>query len=188
LQTKHVASLLWIWQNADVKIFVMRHGPAEDSSPSGSDAERDLTPAGRERVRNVAQALLAQNELPLVIVSSPLVRSLQTAEIVAGIAQQSGVAVTVSTRRELAPGGNGLALASELRLAQKRRVMLVGHEPDVAVLITSLGLAAAQRGFMKAMVMGVSIPDASTDLGTKLQARLRFVLDPKTLAFERASG
>jgi phosphohistidine phosphatase len=186
-----------------VKIFVMRHGPAEDTSPSGSDAERDLSQAGRERVRSVAQTLVAQNEQPLLIISSPLVRALQTAEIVASVLAYRGsptstpgavgtnVNILVSTRRELAPGGNALSLLAELRLARKRRVLLVGHEPDVSVLVSTLAPAASTpRAFMKAMVVGLSIPNAETDADStsgKLQARLRFVLDPKSLLFERHS-
>jgi phosphohistidine phosphatase len=184
----------------------MRHGPAEDTSPSGSDAERDLSQSGRERVRCVAQTLIAQNEQPLLIISSPLVRALQTAEIVASVLAFRGgspssgpsalavnTSVMVSTRRELAPGGNALSLLAELRLARKRRVLLVGHEPDVSVLVSTLAPAASTpRGFMKAMVVGLSIPNAETDADAsassgKLQARLRFVLDPKSLLFERQS-
>lgn len=170
-----------IWHKTLVKIFVMRHGPAEDTSLSGSDLERDLTVPGRERVRAVAQALAAQNELPLRIFSSPLVRCLQTAELVAN---RAGNDVMVSTRRELAPGGNVLNLVNELRTAALRRVLLVGHEPDVSVLLSSLGIPM-QRGFMKAMVVGLSIADESE--GPRTPGRLRFVLDPKTLVFERAA-
>jgi phosphohistidine phosphatase len=181
----------------------MRHGPAEDTSPSGSDAERDLSQSGRERVRSVAQTLVAQNEQPLLIISSPLVRALQTAEIVASVLAYRGspsnqgatlvnASVMVSTRRELAPGGNALSLLAELRLARKRRVLLVGHEPDVSVLVSALAPAASlSRAFMKAMVIGLSVPNAETDAegptSNKLQARLRFVLDPKSLLFERHS-
>jgi phosphohistidine phosphatase len=190
------------WQKSPVKIFVMRHGPAEDTSPSGSDAERDLSQSGRDRVRSVAQTLVAQNEQPLLIISSPLVRALQTAEIVASVLTYRGspsnsnatgvnASVMVSTRRELAPGGNALSLLAELRLARKRRVLLVGHEPDVSVLVSTLAPAASTpRAFMKAMVVGLSVPNAETDADAnsgKLQARLRFVLDPKSLLFERHS-
>jgi phosphohistidine phosphatase len=166
----------------------MRHGPAEEGSPSGSDAERDLTAAGRERVRAVAEALAAQNELPLRIFSSPLVRTLQTAELVA---QRAGPQVLVSTRRELAPGGNALSLIHELRNASQKRIMLVGHEPDVTILVGALGIATITRGFMKGMIVGLSIPDAIPDAreetAPRLSARLRFVLDPKTLLWERTS-
>ncbi|MBN9165380.1 MAG: histidine phosphatase family protein, partial [Myxococcales bacterium] len=68
-----------------MKLYVMRHGPAEDNAPTGRDEDRALTPAGRERTRAVARALLAADEAPLTIIASPLVRALQTAEIVAAV-------------------------------------------------------------------------------------------------------
>src|SRR5215207_5369 len=98
----------------------MRHGPAEDSSPTGRDGDRALTPDGRERTRAVARALIAENEAPLTIVSSPLVRALQTAEIVAAVTElekrfreakgAGGSTGTVEIRREMAPGGDEMAL------------------------------------------------------------------------------
>ena len=68
-----------------MKLYVMRHGPAEDDAPTGRDADRALTAAGRERVAAVAKALSEANESPFAILSSPLVRAMQTAEIVADI-------------------------------------------------------------------------------------------------------
>ena len=41
-----------------MKLYVMRHGPAHDDSPSGRDADRALTVSGRERVAAVAKALM----------------------------------------------------------------------------------------------------------------------------------
>jgi phosphohistidine phosphatase len=166
-----------------VKLFIMRHGPAEDFSPSGSDAERDLSPAGRERVRAVAKALQAAGEAPLAIISSPLVRALQTAEIVAAHLETEP-RVVVSTRRELCPAGQALTLVSSLRQEKRRRVMLVGHEPDVSSLTSSLLGRPWPRGFMKGMVVGLSIADEA--VGDNLWGtRFRFVLDPKTLQWQR---
>lgn len=163
----------------------MRHGPAEDSSPSGSDAERDLTLAGRERVRAAAKALLLASEAPLQIVSSPLVRALQTAEIVAATVDPDAKSVLVSTRRELAPAGNALSLLSELRVLKRRRVMVVGHEPDVSTLAATLLGKPLPRGFMKGMVLGLSVADEPIDQGNGWGTRFRFVLDPKALTFQR---
>src|SRR6188472_2355125 len=113
-----------------MKVYVMRHGPAEDDSPTGRDADRALTTSGRDRTRSVARALVEGDEAPVQIISSPLVRALQTAEIVAAAASVDPVEV----RREIAPGGDSVALIAELVRAGKRRVMLVGHEPDLSML------------------------------------------------------
>jgi phosphohistidine phosphatase len=66
-----------------MKLYVVRHGPAEDAATSGADSDRALTAAGRERVRAVARALIEIDEVPRLVVSSPLVRAVQTGEIVA---------------------------------------------------------------------------------------------------------
>src|SRR5687768_4951371 len=131
-----------------VKLYVMRHGPAEDSSPTGRDGDRALTPDGRERTRAVARSLLAEGEVPLTIVSSPLVRALQTAEIVAAVTDlekrvretkdAGGAPGAVETRREMAPGGDAYGLVLELARAGRKRGMVVGHEPDLSSLVSQL--------------------------------------------------
>src|SRR6478736_9710352 len=100
-----------------MRLYVMRHGPAVDDAPSGRDDDRELTASGRRRVRAVAQALLEAGELPRVILSSPLVRALQTAEIVCAVGGLDGPArssaeASVQIHRGLAPGGQALRLAS----------------------------------------------------------------------------
>jgi phosphohistidine phosphatase len=159
-----------------VKVFVMRHGPAEDRADSGMDSDRALTPAGRERVRAVAKLLLDEDEVPIQIVTSPLVRAVQTAEIVAVGTRLKDRDGTVTVRRELSPGsGGGEALIASLEDAGSKRVMLVGHEPDLSELVTQLAPGAAPSSLDKAMVVGLSVGPHGA------RARLRFVLDPRAL-------
>src|SRR5262249_5307129 len=148
---------------------------AEDHSASGHDADRALTSSGRDRVRDVARELARAEEAPLLIVSSPLVRALQTAEIVAATIKLDGA---VETRREIAPGGDALALVRDLLAHKRKRVMVVGHEPDLSHLVMSLVQTRLPLGMQKAMVVSVSVHEEG-------EPRLRFVFDPKTLVFER---
>ena len=173
-----------------MKLYIMRHGPAVDDAPSGLDADRDLTISGRERVRNVARALGADDELPAHVVASPLARALQTAEMVAGYADAQGKAPHVTVRRELAPGGNLLSLVQELRGNRLRRVMLVGHEPDLTTLAGALLGRPMERGFSKAMVLGLSLPDEPEASGAAIagSAKLRFVVDPKASPVANKGG
>lgn len=156
-----------------VRLYVMRHGPAEDEAASGRDEDRALSASGRERVRNVARALVDADEAPVRIVSSPLVRALQTAEIVAAATKLSGRGVEV--RRELAPGGDGLGLVRRSWGEDKRRSLIVGHEPCLSALIAQLIGEPAPVPMEKAMVVGLSVKSDAT--------ALRFVLDPKVPAF-----
>jgi phosphohistidine phosphatase len=158
-----------------MKLYVVRHGPAEDQSQSGRDYDRALTPSGRDRVREVAKKLVAMGEAPKAIVSSPLVRALQTAEILAG---QVGVE-HVETVRELSPGGDALTLSRSFLAAGRRRVMIVGHQPDLGLLVETLLDKSFPYEVMKGMVIGLRLRPAEA-------ARLRFVLDPKTLQEHRS--
>jgi phosphohistidine phosphatase len=163
-----------------LKLYVMRHGPAEDASESGADGDRALTVPGRERVRKVANALLDAGEEPNSIFTSPLVRATQTAEIVAMVTNLSERAGTVEARRDIAPGGSAVGLVRDLASERRRRVMLVGHEPDLSGLVAILLGKAMGRPFEKAMVVGLHIPTDGA------QGRLRFVLEPKTLQLTRS--
>jgi phosphohistidine phosphatase len=159
-----------------MKLYLMRHGPAEDRADSGIDADRALSMAGRERVRNVARLLVEAQEQPLYVIASPLVRAVQTAEIVAietNLGERRG---TVDIRHELAPGGDLTRLARAVAHDGKRRVMFVGHEPDMSAAAAQL-LGEFSRAFEKAMVVGARLADGG-------RTGLRFVIDPKALRFD----
>jgi phosphohistidine phosphatase len=162
-----------------VKLYLMRHGPAEDQADSGMDSDRALTAAGRERVRGAAKLLLTIDEQPLQIVTSPLVRAVQTAEIVALTTKLGDREGKVQVRRELSPGGaGGTALVASLASSGSKRVMLVGHEPDLSELATALLPKGTPHPFDKAMVVGIHVgPNGD-------HARLRFVLDPRALKLD----
>lgn len=160
-----------------MKLYVMRHGPAEDDSPSGVDSDRALTAPGRERMRSVAKALLDASEAPLHIFTSPLVRCVQTAEVVAVLTRVAGA---VQARRELAPGGSPPRLLDALMGGgHHRRVMLCGHEPDLSTFIGTLIGHPFPLAMQKGMVVGLHGGDDG-----KKPWRLRFVLDPKSLTWE----
>jgi phosphohistidine phosphatase len=155
----------------------MRHGPAEEAAPSGVDADRALTSAGRDRVHNVAKELAAAGEEPLHIVTSPLVRAVQTAEIVAIVTKLSERGGSVEVRREVAPGGDSVKLAYRLAVEGAKRVMLVGHEPDLSALLATL-LGDFAYPFEKAMVVAIHPVAAGA------RPKLQFVLDPKLLKLQ----
>jgi phosphohistidine phosphatase len=165
-----------------MKLYIMRHGPAEDEASSGRDEDRALTASGRDRVRIVAQALLQENEAPHALFTSPLVRALQTAEIVAAVTKLAARGERVETRREIAPGGDAHAFVDELLKNKRKRAMLVGHEPDLTSLVEVLLGRPLPWGMQKAMVVGLTMEEGTTP------ATLRFVLDPKTLAWSKGTS
>jgi phosphohistidine phosphatase len=184
-----------------VKLYVMRHGPAEDVSATGRDGDRALTREGRDRTRAVGRALLDASEAPLTIVTSPLVRALQTAEVIAAVTDlearvraskdAGGATGAVEVRREMAPGGDALGLIAELVRSGRKRAMIVGHEPDLSMIVSTLVHRLPEQGMRKAMVVGLKVEPAATggpsgrERGGALTAQPRFVFDPKTLAWQR---
>lgn len=167
----------------------MRHGPAEDHAPTGRDGDRALTPSGRERVAQVAAALVARGEVPSLIVSSPLVRARQTAEIVA---DACGIrADQITLERALAPEGDQLALYAGQLEAGLARVLVCGHEPDLSDAVLAMTDTLPPQGMQKAMVIGLELEPlaivAPSAVGAgRFQCRVRFVLDPKSRTFDDA--
>jgi len=119
-----------------IEIVLFRHGPAEDLGAKWpADEERPLSAEGKEKTALAAAGLLAGGFELDRIVSSPLVRAEQTARIL-GSAHRPVLAVEVS--KELAPGGDSLALVREIARSGGGRVALVGHEPSLSRLLSSL--------------------------------------------------
>lgn len=119
-------------------LFLMRHGIAVDrGSPRyADDAKRPLTPEGRNKTRQIAKGLARLAPDLDWIVSSPLVRALETAELVS---EGFVASIAVDISNALAPGGSPEALLSFLaKHSNRRRVLVVGHEPDLSELAARL--------------------------------------------------
>jgi phosphohistidine phosphatase len=151
-----------------MRLYVMRHGPAEDRASSGRDFDRQLTPAGREVVRRVADAFQAArgrreaSGATLRIITSPRARAQETAAIV------RSALVPIPREIEVAPelGGEAaipLSLVVEAA-ASGVDTLLVGHQPVVEDLVKQLlGSLPKHLGFATATVVGL---DRSADGAT----------------------
>src|SRR5262252_2962584 len=64
-----------------MELYLLRHGVAEDRAATGRDADRRLTEEGREKLRRVLERAHVVGVRPSLILSSPLRRALETAEI-----------------------------------------------------------------------------------------------------------
>ncbi len=121
---------------ADYELYIMRHGIAVTRSATLDDARRPLTPDGKEKMRKIAAGLVRAGLEADWIVSSPLVRAVETAEIV-GEALSSKAPLDFCDA--LRPGGGPEALIAFLaKHANRRRVLVVGHEPDLGELAARL--------------------------------------------------
>jgi len=110
-------------------------GPRRIAPPPGRDFDRRLTDRGKARTERVAKELGSRDESPKRVISSPLRRTVETAEIVIATLK---LPVEAELRDELAPGGASFHLVEELQREAPSGSMLVGHEPDVSVLTEHL--------------------------------------------------
>jgi phosphohistidine phosphatase len=133
------------------ELYIMRHAIAVDRGTAGyaDDAKRPLTPEGKKKMREITAGLVRVGFDPDWIVTSPLVRAAETAEIVA---DGLGVRVPRDFCDALRPGGSPEALLAFLaKQSGRHRVLVVGHEPDLSELAARLVGAGrnAHLGFKK---------------------------------------
>jgi len=136
---------------AGFTLYIMRHGlaVARGSVRFSDDAQRPLMPEGKERMREIAEGLNRMGFEVDWIVTSPLVRAVETAEI---IAESLASRVPVDVCEAMRPGGSAEGVIAFLAKRPNRtRVLVVGHEPDLSELAARLMGAGshANLGFKK---------------------------------------
>src|SRR5258705_9802163 len=114
-----------------MKIILARHAAAEDKA--ASDAERRLTPEGREQAAVMGRLIAATIARVDQIWTSPLPRALETAEIAAKY-----LGVTPKIEPDLAIGGDLEQLCWKMQRESVPTLMLVGHQPDLGRLAARL--------------------------------------------------
>jgi phosphohistidine phosphatase len=131
-----------------MNLFLLRHGLAveREEFDYASDADRPLTPKGRKQLRTIAAALRKMELHFDVILSSPLVRARETAEIIAAELKSRK---RLSLADELKPGTDAKRLVHKLahQKPAAKNILLVGHEPDFSELISLLVAGHVGAGF-----------------------------------------
>jgi phosphohistidine phosphatase len=120
-----------------MRLYIMRHGHAADSSPTGRDRDRPLTDDGRRNVERVGALLHAHHgaHLPRIL-SSTYLRAAQTAEIMAR--SIAGPAVDLAHHPELEPD-EPLPMSMLRGLAERDAdALIVGHHPMVITMLRLL--------------------------------------------------
>lgn len=156
-----------------MQIFFMRHGSADRSKWSGADFDRPLTPEGREEIERSARRLREIGLRADRILTSPLVRARQTAEILANVLKLEGGPVVDERVDPAFDLGKLRSILSEYAGAEG--ILLVGHEPSFSEVVGTLiggGTVVCKKGSV-----------ARVDLETPESARgeLVWLLQPKTL-------
>lgn len=159
-------------------LYVIRHGLAgEWGDPRyPDDTQRPLTSEGHHRFLNTAKLLVTRGVKPKLIASSPLVRCMQTAEILAD---------RLEPRPQIYPLdalGLGFHLPTLIEWANQHAphdMAWVGHSPDVNHSCAELiGSKEVEIRFAKGAVAAIHFDDKRIGLGT---GRLQWLVTAKIL-------
>lgn len=164
-------------------MILFRHGLAMDRQESLAmkmeDLLRPLVPRGRERTQKMAKALKKMNLSIDLIVTSPLVRAKQTAEI---LFQYCSVS-EIHECTELVPSAPPMAFAQWLKNTGKRAtcVLAVGHDPQLSVF-ASWAIAGTTTSMIDLKKSGMICLEVESfeDLSAR-SAMLKWVVQPKNL-------
>jgi phosphohistidine phosphatase len=114
-----------------MNIYIVRHAIAiPRGAPGIKDDDRALTEEGVRKMRQAAAGIYALGWIPQIILSSPLVRAWQTAEI---LMEVFGKKTKLKNTPALAPSGSRQELYREIISYDKKykSLMLVGHQPSL---------------------------------------------------------
>ena len=149
-----------------MQLYFLRHGEADWPGWTKPDDERPLTDFGKKEVRQVATFLNRLKVKPDLIVTSPLPRALQTAEVAA-----EQLKTKLRQDEALEPGFGISELRTVLKRHRSKVLMLVGHEPDFSSVISAL-----TGGFLKMSKAGVALIDIDPETE---KGRLLWLFPPK---------
>ena len=165
------------------EIYLIRHGIAADRADYPHDEGRPLTEKGRQKTAKVARRLREIRLQFEVILTSPLLRARQTAEIL----QTAGLSDRLEEFPPLAPGGNlsdWVNWWSSSRYNKGRSCLaLVGHQPDLGnwAEILIWGRSQAKLTVKKAGAIGLALPEEKTPIGN---SELFLLVSPRWLLSE----
>ncbi len=118
-----------------MRLLIVRHATAiPRGTPDVEDDARPLTRKGERRFRRAARGLASIVRRPDALLTSPLLRARQTADVLAAAFGKIEPVDTPSLA-----GGSFEQVAADLgRLPQDALVAVVGHEPDLSALLARL--------------------------------------------------
>ena len=177
-----------------MELYLIRHGIAADRGTYANDDDRPLTAAGQAKTQAIADRLV-QLDLHLdCLMTSPLVRARQTADIF----HRAGLADDLEICPDLAPGRPIEAWLDRCAQWQQtarpitrstarstgnppRRLGLVGHEPTLShwanqLLWNPMNDARDTIVLKKAGIIGLILPAEGSPLG---QSQLFWLTPPR---------
>ncbi|NUN08149.1 MAG: phosphohistidine phosphatase SixA [Ignavibacteriaceae bacterium] len=137
-----------------MKLYLVRHGEAENILIGKQDSERKLTTEGKESLYTGCKRWIPLIKQIDYIVSSPKVRAYETAKIAQEVLNHTKDIITDKRLSGIGTTEDIIELVNSLKAES---VMIVGHEPDfseyVSELVTNSGMA---MNFKKGMLVRIS--------------------------------
>ena len=158
-----------------LELYLVRHADAGDSSLwTGDDADRPLSKKGRRQTKALARTLKDLGLRVDAVITSPLVRAVQTAK---PLAKASGVELLMDERLGYGFGTRELAALVAQLGASMRRVVLVGHDPGFTEVASFL--ADARVVMAKGALVRIDLAEREVRGGA---GDLRWLLPPDAIA------
>jgi phosphohistidine phosphatase len=154
-----------------MRLWIVRHGKAEQSSPTGRDEDRPLMTRGRRQAEWLGETIAGKKRRPELILSSGLARAIATAEL---IQQRLGCDLEVLKALE-----TGHTASEVVDLLQQRfytnGLMIVGHNPTFGELVWILerGLPVQEAAMRTGEAVVFEFEEAFGIGRGKLHKRLR---------------
>jgi phosphohistidine phosphatase len=139
-----------------MEVYILRHGIAEERRVGRADSTRKLTGAGKVKLRQVLETARAAGAQPSLILASPYVRAVETAEMAAEIL---GCADPIVQTDALLPSSPLQAVWRLIREhAGQAAILLAGHEPLLSETASFLlGASAASIDLKKGALLRIDL-------------------------------
>lgn len=139
------------------QLYIVRHAVAEDAGPGIDDHARPLTKKGRKRFAKLVRQLEDAGLAVDLVATSPLIRTRETADI---LAEELGGSPRIEVVDALAPGSDWQSLVEWTIQQDARRVAWVGHAPCVGRLVAmTIGDGSAAIRMQKGAVAAIRLDD-----------------------------
>lgn len=154
-------------------VVLLRHGIAEAHGARANDEARILTDTGNRRMKQIGRGLARRFPKAELIYSSPLIRCIETAE---WVEKAFGASVVLRTTDVLKPDGDIDDFRAIVAASQARRIICVGHEPNLSMTMLALTMMTADSAIelKKGGCYGLRLLADGT-------ARLEWMLPPRVL-------
>ncbi len=155
-------------------LYLLRHGPAQ-ARTRRSDEDRALTADGAKRTRQAVRGLRSLGVAPQVVLTSPLLRAVQTSELAC---EALDFPLKRLQRSELLrPDRPPAQLLELLKGLDSRSVLCIGHAPHLD-LVLACAVTSRARPIASLKKAGA----ACIELRPREDGRLRWLLEPRALS------